>query len=289
VTSHVLRYTAFAAAEGGGNPAGVVLDATGMTDDEMLAIADEVGFSETAFVFPPRAWEGSPGDVGRHSEAAVRYFSPRAEVPFCGHATIATAVAHAERFGTGTLDLTTAGGLVPVATERIGPEILATLTSVVPSVASISTPLLDRTLALLGWSRDGLDASLPPMVAFAGNHHPILAVTSRQRLADLSYDYDALQGLMDGQGWTTMQLVHRERDDVFHARDPFPPGGVREDPATGAAAAALGGYLRFLEQVPASRRVSIRQGYDMGRPSLLLVDIPADGGIRVSGSAAPLT
>jgi PhzF family phenazine biosynthesis protein len=209
-------------------------------------------------------------------------------VPFCGHATIATAVAHAERYGTGILDLDTANGLVPVATQRIGQQVLATLTSVVPSVANIPAHLLDRTLTALGWSRDVLDDTLPPMVAFAGNHHPILAVDSRQRLAELAYDYDALERLMDDQGWTTLQLVHRERDDVFHARDPFPPGGVTEDPATGAAAAALGGYLRLLEQVPMSRRVTIHQGYDMGRPSLLLVDIPTDGGIRVSGPAAPL-
>lgn len=283
-----MRYTAFAAAEGGGNPAGVVLDATGMTEDAMLSVAAEVGFSETAFVFPRRAWEGSPDDVDRQSEASVRYFSPRAEVPFCGHATIATAVAHAERYGTGILDLTTAGGPVPVATERVGQEILATLTSVAPSVADLPAHLLDRTLAALRWSPEVLDPALPPMVAFAGNHHPILAVDSRERLAGLAYDYPALQGLMDDQGWTTLQVVHRERDDVFHARDPFPPGGVTEDPATGAAAAALGGYLRLLDKVPASRRVSIYQGYDMGRPSLLLVDIPADGGIRVSGSAAPI-
>jgi PhzF family phenazine biosynthesis protein len=283
-----LRYTAFPAAEGGGNPAGVVLDATGMGEDAMLAVAAEVGFSETAFVFPARAWQGRPGDVDRRSEAPVRYFSPRAEVAFCGHATIATAVAHADRYGTGILELATAGGLVPVTTQRVGAEVLATLTSVAPSVADLPADLLVRTLALLGWSPDVLDPALPPMVAFAGNHHPILAVDSRQRLAALAYDYDALQALMDDQGWTTLQVIHRERDDVFHARDPFPPGGVTEDPATGAAAAALGGYLRFLEQVPPSRRVSISQGYDMGRPSLLLVDIPADGGIEVSGSATPL-
>jgi PhzF family phenazine biosynthesis protein len=88
--------------------------------------------------------------------------------------------------------------------------------------------------------------------------------------------------------WTTLQLVHRERPDLFHARDPFPPGGVVEDPATGAAAAALGGYLRALDLVPDSRRVTIRQGEDMGCPSLLLVDIPEHGGIDVTGSATRL-
>ena len=116
----------------------------------------------------------------------------------------------------------------------------------------------------------------------------MLAVSSRQVLADLDYDYDALAALMGEHDWTTMQLVHRERPDLFHARNPFPPGGVVEDPATGAAAAALGGYLRALDLVPPSRRVTIRQGEDMGRPSLLLVDIPEQGGIDVTGSATRL-
>lgn len=284
----ILRYTAFAAAAGGGNPAGVVLDARGMSDQEMLAVAADVGYSETAFLFPEASWTGSPTADGQRRQAPVRYFSPRAEVPFCGHATIATAVAHAERFGTGTLDLSTIAGDVPVATRRQNQQVLATLTSVEPSTDLLPPDLLERALAALGWPRDQLDDSLPPRVAFAGAQHPVLAVKSRQRLARLDYDYEALDALMAEQDWTTMQLIQRERDDLFHARDPFPPGGVIEDPATGAAAAALGGYLRALDQVPSSRQIRIHQGDDMGRPSLLLVDIPKQGGIEVTGSASPI-
>ena len=80
----VLRLTAFSDDPAGGNPAGVVLDASGLDDAAMLAIAAEVGFSETAFV-----------TARRRRRLAVRYFSPLAEVPFCGHATIATGVAWA--------------------------------------------------------------------------------------------------------------------------------------------------------------------------------------------------
>jgi len=288
VTAQVLRYAAFPASDAGGNPAGVVLDAHGMSDPQMLSVAAEVGFSETAFLFPePSSTDGGdhPGQVW---QARVRYFSPLAEVPFCGHATIATAVAHAERHGTGRLDLNTRAGLVPVVTEREDDRLLATLTSVTPSTQPIPADLLGRVLGTLGWSEDVLDVSLPPRVAFAGAQHPVLAVRSRQVLADLDYDYEALAASMAEHEWTTMQLVQREREDVFHARNPFPPGGVVEDPATGAAAAALGGYLRALDLVPPSRRVTIRQGEDMGRPSLLLVDIPEQGGIDVTGSATRL-
>ena len=285
MSGEVLRYAAFPAGDAGGNPAGVVLDARGMTDEDMLVVAAEVGFSETAFLFPS---ESAADREVWASEARVRYFSPLAEVPFCGHATIATAVAHAERHGAGRLDLVTHGGLVPVHTRDEGGQLVATLTSVEPSVEPMSSAALAAALEPLGWSPDVLDDALPPYVGFAGNHHPVLAVSSRQVLAGLDYDYAALGELMAAHDWTTMQLVHRERPDLFHARNPFPPGGVVEDPATGAAAAALGGYLRALHLVPPSRRVTIRQGEDMGRPSLLLVDIPEQGGIDVTGSATRL-
>jgi PhzF family phenazine biosynthesis protein len=285
MSGEVLRYAAFPAGNAGGNPAGVVLDARGMTDEEMLAVAAEVGFSETAFLFPSKS---SADRIDGVSKAQVRYFSPLAEVPFCGHATIATAVAHAERHGAGRLDLVTRGGLVPVHTRDDGGSLMATLTSVEPSVQPMSSDALAAALEALGWSPDVLDDALPPYIGFAGNHHPVLALSSRQVLAGLDYDYAALAALMAEHDWTTMQLVHRERPDLFHARNPFPPGGVVEDPATGAAAAALGGYLRALALVPFLRRVSIRQGEDMGRPSRLLVDIPERGGIDVTGSATRL-
>jgi PhzF family phenazine biosynthesis protein len=285
MSSEILRYAAFPAGETGGNPAGVVLDAHGMTDDEMLSVAADVGFSETAFLFPGEPSTESMQGAGR---THVRYFSPLAEVPFCGHATIATAVAHAERHGPGRLDLDAPVGLVPVRTRHEDGRLVATLTSVEPSVGDLPSDETASTLAALGWSQEVLDDALPPYVGFAGNYHPVLAVRSREVLAELDYDYPALAELMAEHDWTTMQLVHRERPDLFHARDPFPPGGVVEDPATGAAAAALGGYLRALGLVPPSRRVTVRQGEDMGRPSLLLVDIPEQGGIDVTGCAIRL-
>ena len=92
---------------------------------------------------------------------------------------------------------------------------------------------------------------------------------------------------MAARDWTTVHLVWREDDDGFHARNPFPPGGVVEDPATGAAAAALGAYLRELGLVDPPATLTIHQGEDMGRPSRLRVDAPPEGGILVSGTAVP--
>jgi PhzF family phenazine biosynthesis protein len=94
--------------------------------------------------------------------------------------------------------------------------------------------------------------------------------------------------LMLAENLTTLQLVWRESDDVFHSRNPFPVGGVVEDPATGAAAAALGGYLRAAQLVTPPATLLIRQGEAMGRPSRLTVEIPTDGGIVVRGTAVSL-
>jgi PhzF family phenazine biosynthesis protein len=79
--------------------------------------------------------------------------------------------------------------------------------------------------------------------------------------------------------------VWRESTTVFHARDPFPPGGVVEDPATGAAAGAFGGYLRELRLVSTPSTITIHQGDDLGRPSVVTVQIPTSGGIGVAGTA----
>ncbi|MGX1614951.1 PhzF family phenazine biosynthesis protein [Micromonospora chalcea] len=276
----ILRYAAFTADPAGGNPAGVVLDATGAGDAEMQRVAAQVGYSETAFLVP--------GEGGRFT---VRYFSPKAEVPFCGHATIASAVAYAERHGPGVLHLETRAGLVAVATSVQADGITtATLTSVAPRSVPLAVGDLAALLAALRWSPDDLDAALPPRVAYAGAWHPIVAAASRQRLAELDYDMAALSALMAERDWTTIDLVHRESPLVFHARNPFPPGGVVEDAATGAAAAAFGGYLRELGLVRPPATVTVRQGEDMGRPSLLTVGIPADpgAGIAVTGTAVPI-
>ncbi|WP_203920315.1 PhzF family phenazine biosynthesis protein [Rugosimonospora africana] len=277
----ILRYTAFSADPAGGNPAGVVLDATGLGDAEMQRVAAEVGYSETAFLVP---------DEDRHF--TVRYFSPKAEVPFCGHATIASAVAYSERHGLGVLYLDTRAGLVEVSTKaQADGATTATLISVEPQTKPISARDLAALLEALHWRPGDLDPTLPPRIAFAGAWHPIVAAASRQRLADLDYDMAALASLMAQRDWTTIDLVYRESALTFHARNPFPPGGVVEDPATGAAAAALGGYLREFGLVAPPATVTVHQGQDMGRPSLLAIEIPAQSGtgIAVTGAAVALS
>jgi PhzF family phenazine biosynthesis protein len=211
-------------------------------------------------------------------------------VPFCGHATIATAIAHAERHGPGALLLQTRSGTVEVTTRTEKGRLLATLTSVAPHVSPVAETDLAEAMAALRWSTADLDPDLPPRVAYAGAHHLVLAAQTRARLAELDYDFPRLQTLSNRCDWTTVHLIHGAASDLFDARDPFPVGGVYEDPATGAAAAALGAYLPSVAALNPPARLTIRQGEDMGRPSTLLVDIPAspDQGISVTGTAVPL-
>jgi PhzF family phenazine biosynthesis protein len=262
----VLRYSAFTKDPAGGNPAGVVLDATGLSDDTMLAIAAKVGYSETAFVLP------RPGT----REFDVRYFSPKAEVPFCGHATIATSVALAERIGDGPLTFHTPAGEITIETA----DGTATLTSVPTSTSEADPELVKGALEALGYKEIG---DGPVHVGFGGARHLLIPLKDREQLANLDYDFDALRDLMLAHDLTTVHLFWRESADLVHARDPFPVGGVVEDAATGAAAAAFGGYLRDLE---GPQRFVISQGEDMGRPSRLEVDATReDRRVSVTGAA----
>ncbi|MER7666988.1 PhzF family phenazine biosynthesis isomerase [Kitasatospora sp. NPDC096128] len=275
----ILRYAAFAIRPEGGNPAGVVLDATGLTAERMLAVAAEVGYSETAFLIP-----GSEQGAYR-----VRYFSPLLEVPFCGHATVAAAVAVAERTGPGRYVFGTAAGDVPVEVEHGADGLRATLTSVEPKVEEVPAADVEEALALLGWSAADLDPALPPRIGYAGARHLVLAAGTRSRLARLDYDFDGLAAFMNARDLVTLQLVWREAPEVFHVRDPFPVGGVVEDPATGAAAAAFGAYLRELGAVAAPAVLTLHQGEDLGRPGVLRVELRTeDTRVRVSGTAVAI-
>jgi PhzF family phenazine biosynthesis protein len=271
------RLAAFTNTPDGGNPAGVWISSALPDAETMQRIAAEVGYSETAFIAPA---------VG--AERECRYYSPEAEVSFCGHATIAAGVVLGQTGGDGTYTLNTTIGAVPVRVRSRNGLREASLTSVEPMQTSVSDTLLGAVLTALRWRRDELDDAIPPARAYAGAWHLVLAVARSERLAVLDYDFEALKALMLDDGLTTLQLVWRESPLVFHARNPFPVGGVVEDPATGAAAAALGGYLRAAGHVTPPATVTIHQGEAMGRPSLLTVEIPSSGGIVVTGTAVAL-
>jgi PhzF family phenazine biosynthesis protein len=277
MNGQLYRYAAFTTTPNGGNPAGIWIGDALPPDAEMQRIAAEVAYPETIFLAPAR---------GR--ERKVRYFSPAKEMDFCGHATVATGVLFGQQEGAGEYRLTTNVGLVPLAVGQRDGRWEAALTSVEPRHEKPPPKLLREALAALEWPEGDLDPAIPPARIFAGNWHLLIAARTPERLADLDYDFDALKALMLADGLATLQLVWRERADLFHARDPFPVGGIVEDPATGSGAAALGGYLRDAGLLKAPASIVVLQGETMGRPSRLEVGIPAAGGIVVAGNAAPM-
>lgn len=265
----VLRIAAFSDGSNGGNPAGVVVGDTLPSESEMQSIAAEVGYSETVFA--------APQDDGWR----VRFFSPEEEVAFCGHATIALGSVLAEREGQGLFQLDLNSGRISVETNESGST---TLTSPPTHSAAADQVLLSSALDLFDLTVADLDPALPPAVANAGNNHLILALGDRLTLSELSYDLAEGARLMRQYDLTTISLLWAETLRRFHSRNAFAIGGVIEDPATGAAAAALSGYLRDIGW-PHGGEIDIVQGEDMGARSMLKACISsAQGeGIRVSG------
>jgi len=269
----ILRLAAFSDGEVGGNPAGVVVADALPARSEMQRIAALVGYSETVFAAPE-------GDGWQ-----VRYFSPEDEVAFCGHATIALGSVLAERAGDGIFLLDLASSRITVEVRREAGKTRATLTSPPTRSAAADPALVRSALDLFGLAPDSLDPALPAALAHAGNDHLILALKDKATLAGMSYELAEGAVLMRQHGLTTIDLLWIATPRTFHSRNAFAIGGVLEDPATGAAAAALGGYLRDIGW-PHEGAIDIVQGVDMGVPSVLRakIDETRGAGIRVSGT-----
>lgn len=277
MSAKVQRLTAFSSDPSGGNPAGVVLDASTLSEEAMQQIAAEVGFSETAFITSPVT----------EKTASIRYFSPEGEVDFCGHATVAAVVALGEARGHGRLAFETRVGDVDVSSWIDGETTMGSLHS--PQLGCFDLPKdqLQQLLETLGWSGADLDPAFVPAVGYAGNRHPVLVAKDSATLGRLSYDFTALQQLCRRHRWVTVQLVDATGPGHWHSRNPFPWGGVIEDPATGAAAAALAGYLRAEGHAGAGDSFVLDQGVEMGRPSRINVELLENSAV-VSGAVTAL-
>jgi PhzF family phenazine biosynthesis protein len=270
---NVEKIASFSAGAGGGNPAGVWIGEALPPPAEMQRFAAEVGFAETAFAAP-------------HGEAwLVRYFAPEAEVPFCGHATIALGAALARRYGPGTFRLVLSAAEITVTGGRDGDLFEAALVSPPTRSRPLERPVLAELLALFGLDEIDLDPAIPPARIHGGSDHAVLVLRRRDRLAAMSYDFADGARLMRREGWITVLLAHRAGERSYDVRNAFAAGGLVEDPATGAAAAAFAGYLRDLGHDAGV--IDLRQGDDMGQPCRLRAEFDATpgAGIRVSGTA----
>lgn len=271
----IQRISAFSNGQQGGNPAGVLIADTLPSRDQMQQIAADIGYSETVFAAPQK-----------DREWTTRYFSPESEVPFCGHATIALGAALAERFGAGTHTLHLNETSITVEGEAVGELFSAALQSPPTSNEPVGDDMLNAALELFGLALGDLDERYPAARIHAGADHLLLALKDRQQLAQMTYDLAEGRAFMNANGLVTIMLVWAENDRLFHVRNAFASGGVLEDPATGAAAAAFAGYLRDRDML-SDGEINIVQGEDMGLRSLLHVSFSDGAGssIRISGTA----
>lgn len=274
-----IRISAFSDGITGGNPAGVVLGDALPTPADMQRIAAEVGYSETAFAAPSL---NGPG-------WQVRYYAPEAEVAFCGHATIALAVALGQAHGAGRFALSLKQDNISVDAVQEDGAWSATLTSPKTWSRPLDAELTTRLRALFSLTPEDFDPRLPPTLSFAGEQHAILTLRSRDRVAEMAYDFEDGRALMQAEKLTTITLAYIEDEATFVTRNAFAIGGVVEDAATGAAAAALGGALVDLgwPAVQGGGSLTIRQGEDMGQPSRLSVTVTGTPGdpVQVGGRA----
>lgn len=274
-----------------GNPAGVVPDAAGLSEAEMLAIARELNNSETAFVFPA---ERDDHDV------RVRFFTPTTEVPICGHATIA---AHWVRAHEGapqgiTRQLTGAGILpVEIAIDEDGQRRIWMTQAPATFGPAIEGELRDALIAALGIGPDAIADYGPIQVVSTGHSKVLIPLNSRQVLDGLKPDAKALVRLSSQlacNGYYPFTLASPAPGCLSHGRMFAPAIGIPEDPVTGNASGPLGAYLLEHGKIALNRdgrfTFVARQGEAIGRPGSVTVEVTrsdAAGAIhvRIAGEA----
>jgi len=283
----VFHVDAFTTRAFAGNPAGVVLHAERLREEEMPRIARELHDGDTIFLLPA---DGPDHDL------RARFFTPRGETGFVGHASIA---AHAVL---AALELPPCprqkqrNGIIEFERQSdAGGESYA-FTQPPPRVQRVlDAPALAALLAALGVRSDELDPRCPAVAAGAGGSRALIALRDGAMLARLRPDMVQLAGLAAAgapAGCFLYTLAPAVADCRTEARMFCPALGIPEDPVSGNAHAMLGAYLYalgLLEAADSGARFIARQGHHMNRPGSLTVTVLATGrlikAVQVAGHA----
>lgn len=285
----ILRYQTvdvFTQTRFGGNPLAVVLGADGLTTEQMQAIAREFNYSETSFVLRP----SDP----RHT-AEVRIFTPTVEIPFAGHPNVGTAFVLASASVAGMRDafiFEEKAGLVPVRIIREGDHVKQVQIAA-PHPLRIGQAFDACAVAecLSLTPADVLCDRHPPRVASVGLPFVVVEIANRQALARAQANEAGFAKIFSSDGADAIYLYCRELDERdgavdFTARMFAPFDNLPEDPATGSATAATCALLASLEG-EAFRRFEVAQGIDMGRPSLIAIEVTPEA-VLIEGVCIPV-
>jgi trans-2,3-dihydro-3-hydroxyanthranilate isomerase len=276
----------------GGNQLAVLPDARGLTAEQMLAITREFNYSESTFVLPPE----------RGGTRRVRIFTPANEIPFAGHPTVGTAhvlAAIGEIPLAGGADgetrvlLEEGVGDVPVTIRATGgqPTFAQLSVAKIPEVVS-PTPDLDALAEVLSLSPDDfVGGPWAPVAVSCGLPFLMVAVKSRDAVRRARVRMEPWERTLAGKAWSEPMVFAMDGETADIRARVFVPGlSVPEDPATGSACAALGGFLAMrTPRAEGTLRWSVEQGVEMGRPSRIEIEVDRAGGqvtaVRVGGAS----
>lgn len=268
-----------------GNPLAVVMDTVRLTTAQMQALAREFNLSETTFI------ERRPRAVEQAEGVRVRIFTTQEELPFAGHPTLGTASVlklHApETVQNGTVTLALNVGPIPVRFEDA--ELFGEMTQRDPEFgAELERAEVAR---LTGLELDDLDPALTPQVVSTGTAFAIVPLRSHEALTRLNVRQQESTAWLRERGarWFYVLGPTGQQEPAYRARMQFYGG---EDPATGSAAGCAISYLVARGAVASGRRIALRQGVEIGRPSDLFLFAHAESArvtdVRVAGSTVPV-
>ena len=255
----------------GGNPLAVFPQAQGLNPQQMQKIAGEINYSETVFVLPPETAEGT---------RRLRIFTPKAELPFAGHPTVGTAYVLAS-IGEIVLDQSEITiifeegvGPIPVTilSESGKPTYTELTAAQLPEFGSTVPDIEDLAEMLSLKPEDFLMGDYAPQAVSCGLPFLFIPLKSQEALAQATLKRDRWESLLANSWADCVCLFTFETQNAAVRSRMFAPSlGIEEDPATGSAAAALGGYLGIRDQRNGRLQWQIDQGIEMGRPSSLIV------------------
>lgn len=288
-TFKIYQIDAFTKERFSGNPAGVVVNADGLNETQMQQIARELNNSETAFLFSPE---------DNNSDGLIRYFTPTAEVPICGHATIAAMYAKAIEYNLNPciLRFKTKVGTLPFEIIKENGDYQVIMTQgkfeLSPEFDKITT---EQILTALGLGYADIDKRCPVQIASTGHSKVMIGIKSREKLNILNPDHSSLIALskqINCNGYFVFTFDSDEDDVLTHGRMFAPAIGINEDPVTGNANGPLGGYLiqhKIVDFKSNLFEFNSKQGEKINRPGVINVSVKIENDlpvlIKIKGNA----
>jgi len=264
-----------------GNPAGIVVNADGMTDDQMQRIARELNNSETAFLF---------SSDNAECDGVIRYFTPTREVPICGHATIAAMVAYAleNKLNSCILKFRTNIGILPfeIIEEKGSYQVIMTQGKFELS-PTLQNEISGNLFQALGLENSDIDEKCPVQIASTGHSKVFIGIKSRNKLNELTPDFNKLTELstqLNCNGYFVFTFDSNDPEILTFGRMFAPAIGINEDPVTGNANGPLGGYLIQNKIVHVNNELfefNSRQGEKMDRPGVVNVRVKIENELPV--------